>query len=104
MAGGAGRGSGGPGRGFGGPRGAAALCGPGAGPRRAGLLPGAPPHPAPPGVHPAGGLSGRRLPRAPGHRRDRVPGERRGGPGHPSVDRAGRERLRARGWPGIVLI
>ena len=69
---------------------AAALRGPGPGPRRAGLLPGAPPHPAPPGVHPAGRLSGRHLPRAPGHRRDRLPGQRRGGPGHPPVDRPGR--------------
>ncbi len=38
-----------------------------------------------PGVFLAGHLPG-----APGHRRDGLPGERGGGPGHPAVDRAGR--------------
>ena len=63
----------------------------------------APPHPAPPGVHPAGGLSGRHLPGAPGHLRDRVPGERGGGPGHPPVDRSGREKLSASG-PDLIKV
>ena len=86
-----GRGPGGAGRGAGGPPGAPAVCGPGPGERRPGLLPGAPSRAAAAGIHGAGGVPGRHLPGAPGYRRNGLPGERRRGPGHQNVCGPGRK-------------